>query len=334
MNRRRFLLLSLLSLAACHTPPPAPSLPPALSPPPAAAPMLPPVPPPVLKPRLGLALGGGAAKGYAHIGVIKALEAAGFAPDVVAGTSAGSVVGAMYAAGLTGFDLQEKSFVLDETQIRDLTFAGDGVVKGEKLQEYVNQIAANRPLEKLNKPFAAVATELDTGNRIVFRLGNVGQAVRASCSIPGVFQPTVIRGKRYVDGGVVSPVPVDAARELGADIVVAVDISAKAQGGQSGMVGIVNQAFIIMGQKLGAQELARADVVVRPRVGQIGAADFNQKQIAILEGEKAMQAALPKLREQVAQWLVAQHASQPLTATQPPRPTLQLHPTSQPAVAQ
>jgi NTE family protein len=257
-------------------------------------------------------LGGGAAKGYAHIGIIKTLEAAGFTPDVVAGTSAGSVVGAMYAAGLSGFDLQEKSFVLDETQIRDLTFGSDGVVRGEKLQEYVNQIVANRPLEKLARPFAAVATDLDSGDRIVFRLGNVGQAVRASCSIPGVFQPTVIRGKRYVDGGVVSPVPVDAARELGADIVIAVDISAKAQGGQSGMVGIVNQTIVIMGQKLGSQELARADLVVRPKVGQIGATDFSQKQIAILEGEKAMQAALPKLRDKIAQWIDTQQHQQAL----------------------
>src|SRR4051812_20132597 len=133
MKRRYFLgfalqVFALHGLVACHSPQPA-------SPPPVATPILPPVavtPPlpttPKLapKPKIGVALGGGAAKGYAHIGIIKALEAAGFAPDVVAGTSAGSVVGAMYAAGLSGFDLQEKSFVLDETQIRDLTFGGDG----------------------------------------------------------------------------------------------------------------------------------------------------------------------------------------------------------------
>ncbi|MBV1774722.1 patatin-like phospholipase family protein [Burkholderiaceae bacterium DAT-1] len=260
------------------------------------------------KPKLGLALGGGAAKGFAHIGVIKALEAQGYQIEAVSGTSAGSVVGALYASGLNGFQLQEKAFGLDETQIRDLTIGGGGLVKGEKLQDFVNQMIGSKPIEKLNKPFAAVATDLDSGNRIVFRQGNTGQAVRASSSIPGVFQPVVISGRRYVDGGVVSPVPVDAAREMGADIVIAVDISAKAKHGApaQGIAGIANQAVTIMGQKLGELELARADVVIQPRVGKIGAADFDLRNVAILEGEKATQAALPQIREKIERW-VATH---------------------------
>ena len=302
MKLRQYLLLfflSALAVTGCHSPPPTPA-PIVATQPPIVVPPLAIKPPP--KPKIGLALGGGAAKGFAHIGVIKALEAAGFTPDVVAGTSAGSVVGAFYATGMTGFALQELSMSLNEAELRDLTLGGDGVVIGQRLQDYVNQIVGNRPMEKLAKPFAAVATELDTGQRTVFRLGNTGQAVRASCSIPGVFLPTLVRGKRYVDGGIVSPVPVDAARELGADIVIAVDISAKAQTGQSGMAGIVNQAITIMGEQLGKQELARADLIVRPKVGQIGANDFNQKYIVVLEGEKAMQALVPILRDRVAKW--------------------------------
>lgn len=255
-------------------------------------------------PRIGLALGGGAAKGFAHVGVIKVLEASGYTPTVVAGTSAGSVVGALYASGLNGFALQEQSFALDEGRIRDLTLFGvGGLVKGEKLQDYVNELVRSKPLEGLAKPFAAVAADLDSGARVIFNRGNTGQAVRASCSIPGVFQPAVIAGKRYVDGGLVSPVPVDAARQLGADLVIAVDISSKAKDGRAeGILSNLNQTITIMGQKLGEQEMTRADVIIRPRVGQIGATDLDQKHVAVLEGEKAAQAALPAIRAAIERW--------------------------------
>ncbi|MGY0505850.1 patatin-like phospholipase family protein [Luteimonas sp. e5] len=278
-----------------------------------------PPPPPV---KVGLALGGGAAKGFAHIGVIKMLEANGIHADVIAGTSAGSVVGALYAGGMTPYQLQEHAFALDERAIRDVSLFSGGMLKGEKLQDYVNQLLGNRPMQQLDKPFAAVATDLDSGARTVFARGNTGQAVRASCSIPGVFQPAPIAGKRYVDGGVVSPVPVDAARGLGADIVIAVDISSKAQGNRPGsMLGIVNQSITIMGQRLGEQELARADIVLRPRVGQIGAADFDQKNVAIMEGERAAQAAMPQIRQAIAT-LQRQRAAaaRPAPVTAPSQP--------------
>ena len=146
-------------------------------------------------------------------------------------------------------------------------------------------MVGNRPFEKLALPFAAVSTKLETGDRMVFVRGNVGQAVRASCSIPGVFEPVKIGEVHYVDGGVVSPVPVDAARQLGADFVIAVDISTKTTGETpKNMLGVVNQSITIMGQRLGAQEMTRADVVIRPKVNDIGAADFEQRNRAILEG--------------------------------------------------
>ena len=258
-------------------------------------------PPTPAKIRIGLALGGGAAKGFAHIGVIKMLEASGIHPDVVAGTSAGSVVGALYASGMDAFTLQEQAFSLDEAKIRDVGFFGGGLVKGELLEDYVNTLVNKRPIQGLRLPFAAVATNLQTGDRAVFVSGNTGQAVRASSSIPGVFQPTDINGVPYVDGGVVSPVPVDAARQLGADIVIAVDISAKASRTRpEGMMGVVGQSITIMGQKLGEQELARADVVIRPKVGQIGPTDFDAKNVAILEGERAALAAIPAIKAAIA----------------------------------
>ena len=299
MHRRSLLSLAAVALllTACASAPPV-----AVKPPPL--------------PRIGLALGGGAAKGFAHVGVIKVLEAAGLTPTVVAGTSAGSVVGALYASGLSGFALQEQSFALDEERIKDLTLFGvGGVIKGDKLQAYVNELIKNKPLEQMSKPFAAVATDLDSGERVIFTRGNTGQAVRASCSVPGVFQPALIGGKRYVDGGLVSPVPVDAARQLGADIVIAVDISSKARDGKAaGMLSNLNQTITIMGQKLGEQEMTRAEVVIRPRVGQIGATDLDQKHVAVLEGEKAAQAALPAIREAVNRWQQAQLAREAATA--------------------
>lgn len=275
-------LAPLCLMAACTTNPPA-------------------VVQPLPKLKIGLALGGGAAKGFAHIGVIKMLEANGIVADVVSGTSAGSVVGALYASGMDGFTLQERAFGLDESQIRDISLLSGGLIKGQKLQDYVNKLVNNRPLDKLKKPFAAVSTELDTGNRLSFARGNTGQAVRASSSIPGVFEPVMIAGRRYVDGGVISPVPVDAARELGADFIIAVDISSKANAANSpsNMLGIVNQAVMIMGQKLGEQEMTRADIIIRPKVGKIGAADFDQKNVAILEGEKATLAAISDIKRKM-----------------------------------
>jgi NTE family protein len=298
MSFRRLLpLLATLLLSACfHASKPAP-------PPPVVAPA-------PVKLKIGLALGGGAAKGFAHIGVIKMLEASGIRPDVVAGTSAGSVVGALYASGMDAFALQQTAFGLDEAKIRDVRLFSGGLVQGQALQDYVNQLVHKQPIEQLKMPFAAVATELESGTRTVFVRGNTGRAVRASSSIPGVFEPVEIHGKHYVDGGVVSPIPVDAARRLGADFVIAVDISAAPDGSNpQGMMNIVGQSIDIMGRQLAAQESARADVVIRPDLRGIGPTAFEQKNQAILEGEKATLAAMPAIRAKLAAMVAARQAA-------------------------
>ena len=245
-------------------------------------------------------MGGGAARGFAHIGVIKVLEAQGLTPDIIVGTSAGAVVGALYASGNNGFELQKLAFKLDETKISDWSVPDRGVLKGEALQRFVNEAVANRPIESLKKPFAVVATDLNSGDSILFRTGNTGMAVRASATVPGVFRPVSINGHEYVDGGLSSLIPVRSTRQLGADIVIAVDISAR-PGNQpvKGTLDILLQTFTIMGQNLARFELKEADIVIRPQVGSVGATDFMARHDAILEGEKAAQAALPQIREAI-----------------------------------
>ncbi|BEV72528.1 MULTISPECIES: patatin-like phospholipase family protein [unclassified Paludibacterium] len=259
-----------------------------------------PVTPPHI--RIGLALGGGAAKGFAHVGVIKVLEANGIVPDIVTGTSAGSVVGSLYAAGYSPAQLQQIAVRLDETNLADFTLSTRGFIKGERLQSFINTQVQNRPIEKLAKPFGAVATELDTGKRVVFRLGNTGQAVRASASIPNVFLPVDIAGHRYVDGGLVSPVPVSAAHEMGADLVIAVDISARPKAGAAtGFLSTLDQSLNIMSVAALASELKQADVVIRPQVQNIGSAAFDARNQAIRAGELAAQQAVAQIRARLQQ---------------------------------
>ena len=284
------LVSSLLMLSGCATPPGAMD---------ASVSKVQPAPKPPA-PKVALVLGGGAVRGFAHIGVIKTLEAHGIVPDMVVGTSAGSVVGALYAGGYGGFELQKIALQLEQESVGDWVLPDRGFIKGEMLQNFVNKALQNRTIERLNKPFAAVATELQTGEIAVFRRGNTGMAVRASSSIPGVFQPVNIGGKEYVDGGLVSPVPVKAARGMGADVVIAVDISGKPKSTRlSDSIDILLQTFSIMGQTIGRYELAEADVVIRPQIGTIGAAEFDQKHLAILEGEKAALGALPLIRSKL-----------------------------------
>ena len=269
--------------------------------PPAATTPAPAVP---RKIRVGLALGGGAARGFAHIGVIKALESHGIVPDLVVGTSAGSLVGALYAAGHNGQTLHKMAIEMDEGAISDWSvpfFSGaTGVIKGEGLQNYVNRAVHGQPIEKLKIPFGAVATDLKSGQPILFRRGNTGAAVRASSSVPGVFKPVRIGTVDYVDGGLVSPVPASYARKMGADFVIAVNISAQPEAQPaSGAFEILLQTFAIMGQSLNQYELKQADIVIRPELATMKGSDFQNRSVAIAAGERAALAAMPELRRRL-----------------------------------
>ncbi|MTV36889.1 patatin-like phospholipase family protein [Duganella radicis] len=298
LSRRLVLvLLSAVAIAGCKTTPVAET--PVVQPPVAAPEPLPPK-----KIKIGLALGGGAARGFAHIGVIKALEAQGIYPDIVVGTSAGSVVGALYAAGNTGFQLQKMAMEMDEAQISDwalpLFRKSTGVLKGEALQAYVNKAVNNQPMEKLKIPFGAVAADLKDGKSILFQRGNTGMAVRASSAVPGVFQPVTINGHTYVDGGLVAPVPVRFARDMGADFVIAVNISTQADVQATvSSLDVIMQTFSIMGQRINEYELRDADVVITPPLGKMASNDFNGRNQAVLAGEQAAAQVMAQIKQKL-----------------------------------
>jgi NTE family protein len=286
--------------AAPPAPPVAPVIP-ALTAPPAPPVTVAPKPPPK-PPRLGLALGGGAARGFAHIGVIQVLEEAGHRADLVVGTSAGSLVAALHAAGRSGAELGALAREMDESAITDWSFPGRGLIRGEALARYVREATGGRPIERLPLPLGIVATDLDSGEPILFQRGDAGTAVRASSAVPAVFQPVRVNGREYVDGGLVAPVPVRFARQMGAELVIAVDISTPPDGAPTGdAFRLLLQTFAIMGRSINRFELAGADIVIRPRLAGVGSSDFAARQRAIQAGREAALAALPALRAKLAE---------------------------------
>jgi NTE family protein len=309
LSRRTFSLAAASAvLTACTTATNTGSRPENATPPDHTASTTPPVTPPasarLQRPiRIGLALGGGAARGFAHIGVIKALEARNIQVDLVAGTSAGSVVGALYASGMNGFALNKLALNMDEASISDwaMPFRTRGFLQGVALQNYLNTTLNNRPIEKMAKPLGVVATDLNTGQPILFRRGNTGIAVRASCSVPSIFEPVKIAGHDYVDGGLVSPVPASFARKMGADFVIAVDISQRPETGlTSSSFDVLLQTFTIMGQTIKAYELDKyADIVIRPNLAAMSGSDFSQRNAAILAGEEAAARIMPELQRKL-----------------------------------
>jgi NTE family protein len=246
-----------------------------------------------------VALSGGAVRGFAHAGVLRVLDENGIKPDAIVGTSAGSVVGALYAGGIRNDALVEAALELQRAQVIEFTYPNRGFVNGQRLQDYIDKRLGDRPIERLNPPFVAVATDLRSGKLVAFNRGDTGMAVRASSSVPAVFQPMTMGGRDYVDGGLVSPVPVRVARALGADIVIAVDVThqptAEKQFDSTG--ALVAQSLIIMEHALAENELKEADIVIRPDLRQAPTASFDLRAETIAAGERAARAALPRIRE-------------------------------------
>lgn len=289
------LLLAAL-LAACSTPrQPGPPNP--VEPDPTLV-----VPPRVLKaPKIALALGGGAARGFAHIGVIQVLEEAGIKPDYIVGTSAGSLVAALYASGKSGNEMAHLAETMDEGAITDWSFPLRGLIKGEALARYVRGQTGGRLIEQMTIPLGIVATNLADGTGVMFRTGDLGTAVRASSAVPAVFQPVEIGSRSFVDGGLVAPVPVRYARQMGAEVIIAIDISSPPDPKtKTDPFSMLMQTVAIMGRSINSLELREAEVVLRPDLSAVASSDFSARKQAIAAGRAIAQAQLQRLKAAVA----------------------------------
>ncbi len=264
---------------------------------------------PQAKPRIALVLGGGAARGFAHVGVIRTLEQEKVPIDLLVGTSVGSLIGAIYAHDANSFELEWTAFSLEKGDLLDyvLLSSSMGPVKGDRLEEFVRTKVPVANIEELRIPFVAVATDLNRGTRVVLDRGSLARAVRASCSIPGVFQPVSHQGKLLVDGGVVDNIPIDVARERGADIVIAVDISENVSNFNiTNLVDVTLQAVNIMFKENTAQKKLGADVLITPDVGGVAMMDFTQKKRSMQAGIDATQRAMPLIRQAIDDWTAKQ----------------------------
>lgn len=274
----------------------------------ASAPVSPPAhpapPPPPRPPKVGLVLGGGGARGFAEIGVLRVLEQEKIPIHLVVGTSVGSLIGALYADTANVLDVEFEAVQLTEDDIFDkslLSFLSGGFVKGERLERFLEQRLKHQTIETLRVPFAAVATDLRTGETVVFDRGSVAKAVHASAAIPGVFVPVIHEGRTLVDGGVTNPIPVDVARKLGAEVVIAVAIPADVPAeAPRAPVQIALHASTLMAAEIGWCRAKEAEVLIRPEVGPVAYDDFTQKKRLIDAGAAAARAALPQIHRVIA----------------------------------
>jgi NTE family protein len=276
------------------------------SPPPAS---LPEKPLPSVKeerePVIALVLGGGAARGFAHIGVIRVLEQEKIPIRMIVGTSIRSLIGAMYADGQTSFDLEWITHDVKKEDFFDFTFFDSlkGPFIGDKIEEFITKNVKARNIEELKIPYAAVAADLYTGERVILRSGPVAKAVRASCAIPGIFHPVPLGNMLLTDGGIVDNVPVKVARDLGADIVIAVDISRSIEKFEiNNLVSTTIQAVGIMAREIGRCRAEGADILIAPEVGRFDAMDFEKKKECIIAGIEAAQGSVDSISELLERW--------------------------------
>jgi len=247
---------------------------------------------------VGLVLSGGAVRGIAHIGVLEVLEEAGIRPNVVAGTSAGSLVGALYCAGLSAAEIEAEALELSWNKIGRVTRPRLGWFDATRLEERINELIGGRTFAELEIPFAAVAADILTGEEVVLREGSVARAVRASCSVPGIFTP-VVQGKRLlVDGGLLNNLPVSVAREMGADYVIAVDLLPPVQRSRqprhlAEMWMLAFYSFVLLAHR----ERSDANCLIIPDIAHLSMMDFSHGPELIARGREAAEAALPQLRE-------------------------------------
>ena len=246
---------------------------------------------------VALVLGGGGCRGYGHIGVIRALERSGLKSDLVVGSSAGSLVGALYAAGLGADELEAFGQRLSPNMLRDWIFPKLGLFGGSRIRRFVTERTGARTIEALPMRFAAIATDLRSGARVTLYKGDLGRAVQASSSLPGLIEPARIGKRLLVDGNLAAPVPVDAARLLGVRGVIAVDISFPPEEADlNDPFDALYQGFSILTHRLAQKELARADVPLRPQLPEHNEMGAATQKALIAAGEQAAMQAMPAIR--------------------------------------
>ncbi|HNQ79415.1 MAG TPA: patatin-like phospholipase family protein [Acidobacteriota bacterium] len=287
--KRSIMLLLVLLLASCHPRKEA------------VKPVIPEVPPIPVEKKIGIALGGGGARGFSQIGVLRVLEQEKIPVSFVAGTSVGSLIGALYCDTGKIVDLEFHAVTIGQDDIFDyslFSILSGGVVKGEKLEDFLRRNLRHTVLEDLDIPLTVVATDLRTGESVGFRSGSVPVAVHASCAIPGIFQPVQISDRVFVDGGVSDPVPVDFVKKMGADIVIAVAIPPEIPTDPPNRTTeIFRHSAAIMFSEIANCKIGEADVVIRPKCGIVRFNDFTKRRELLLAGEDAAREMLPKLRE-------------------------------------
>ena len=254
---------------------------------------------------VALVLSSGSARGFAHIGVIKALEEYGFKPDLVVGASAGSIIGSLYASGLSAAELEQAAGEMDESMFSDVVLPRFGIlpgelgfVRGDKLHRFIDKRARHHRIEEFPIRFAAVATQLSSGRPVAFNSGDVGLAVLASSAAPGLVSPVGLNGDYYADGHIASPLPIAIARELGAKIVIAVDVVyPPADAVLTNPLRVLFQAFTIATYRLKQQEIAGADLVIAPELGRTsGQWGFSERERLVAAGYEAARKRLPEIQ--------------------------------------
>lgn len=250
------------------------------------------------RPRVALALGGGAALGYAHLGVLGVLEEAGIRPDLVTGASMGSIVGGCYCAGMPLDSIRLMAKDLSLFRLLDWNLGKRGFFEWKKVRRLLDPRLGTLRLESLPIPLGAVATDLYTGKRVVLRRGPLVDGMLASATIPGLYQPLVIEGRELIDGGLVDEVPILSAREAGAEIVIAVDVSHPLLPAEiTNPFDVMRQAYFIIQQHNVAARAAHADIVIRPDLEGLDFRDFSQVDAAEAAGRRAALEALPAIRD-------------------------------------
>ena len=248
--------------------------------------------------KVALALGGGSARGVAHIGVLKVLEKEGIPIHMIVGTSMGSLLGAAYSIGISTSAMEVDAYSFSANKLLDPTIPTMGLLAGEKLEATIRGLLGDKTFADCKIPFAVVTTNIETGEEVVHQSGDLIKVIRASCSWPGIFNPVKIDGELLVDGGIKNSVPANIARSLGADFVLAVDVGfCVKQGPIKNIFQMILQSFQITGEELNRHQSIHADFVIKVELGDIDQAAFDRSREAVQIGMEAAKAAIPELKK-------------------------------------